>query len=948
MEKSKYRGLKMSVGLSLGATAASVLLVQGAAWAQDAKPAANANAATNAAPATKSDPLEEVVVTGIRAGLRSAVEVKRDAIQVVDAISAEDIGDFPDKNMGEALQRITGVQISRQDGEGRGVSIRGGDPGLNRVEVNGVTALSETVTGGRDVDFRDLPVEFVSRLEVIKSATPDMTEGGVGGTVRIVTRRPFDSTEPYLAASAQGVYSNLAESYDPKFSLIGSRTFLDDKLGVLLAANYEKRHLNSNNARTTGWLRRAPTATGPGATPGRGSDVNGDGTLDWIPEIPRDILDRRETKRSAFLGIFEFRPADSLTLFAEGSFARAKEDVSSMFLQLGASAGLIDYAKSTVGADNTVNHIELTSSAAFPMDLAYRDILGSLTRKQYTTAVGGKWTASESLRVDGRLTYAATDVQNDELNSTATVFGVPRAVIDYNNGQRSPNFSFPGLDVTSGQLVNNLAAVFNPRTNTQAEKTAQFNVEYLPSSSWLTSVKAGADVRELTMDSLLFQRTIQLSSRATPPASAGATTTVVVPQSVIQNIIDANSGLNDIEFFKTGNLGYDGGIRFWNDNRDATYAATVAASGLTLDPYGANSNSNTNGTFQNYLDTWLVEEKTKAAYVQGSFGFDSAIPIKGTLGVRYIDTELTSSGFNRVNLNNVITFPAASKSGGYRKWLPSLNMRFDLNEKLVGRLTAGKVLARPSPAQLALRRSLDAGVNFVGSQGNPQLQPFEANQYDVGLEWYFSQDGFASITGFRKEISSFILNVSRQEDVDGNPCDRANPPPTGCFAVQTPTNGGNDVTINGVEAGAQYAFTFLPKPFDGFGALANITYQKDKGFLQPDLLTGGNITTFPGLSRLSYNYSMYYETPRFSIRASYNWREKWLITSAGRGGLPEYNEDFGSLDASASFNLTPKITFFLEGINLTDEVRIENNNDIRRIGNETYGSRYFLGVRAKM
>jgi TonB-dependent receptor len=156
------------------------------------------------------------------------------------------------------------------------------------------------------------------------------------------------------------------------------------------------------------------------------------------------------------------------------------------------------------------------------------------------------------------------------------------------------------------------------------------------------------------------------------------------------------------------------------------------------------------------------------------------------------------------------------------------------------------------------------------------------------------------------------------------------------------------VTINGVEAGAQYAFTFLPKPFDGFGVLANLTYQKDKGFLQPNLLTGGNITTFPGLSRLSYNYSLYYENQRFSIRASYNWREKWLITSSGRGGLPEYNEDFGSLDASASFNLTPKVTFFLEGINLTDEDRIETNNDIRRIGNETYGSRYFLGVRAKM
>ena len=131
--------------------------------------AASAQVSAQQAAASRVEELEEVVVTGIRAGLRSSMEVKREAIQVVDAISAEDIGDFPDKNLGEALQRITGVQISRQDGEGRGVSIRGADPGLNRVEINGVTALSLTVGGGRDVDFRDLPVEFVSRLEVFKS-----------------------------------------------------------------------------------------------------------------------------------------------------------------------------------------------------------------------------------------------------------------------------------------------------------------------------------------------------------------------------------------------------------------------------------------------------------------------------------------------------------------------------------------------------------------------------------------------------------------------------------------------------------------------------------------------------------------------------------------------------------------------------------------------------------
>ncbi|HEY5760832.1 MAG TPA: TonB-dependent receptor, partial [Steroidobacter sp.] len=686
-----------------------------------------------------------------------------------------------------------------------------------------------------------------------------------------------------------------------------------------------------------------PAASGAGATPGRGTDVNGDGTLDWIPEIPRYGLDRRETKRPAFLGIVEWQPTEAVKLFAEGTYAKAKEKVSSMFMQLSAASGLIDYANSVVGPDNTVTHLEVIPSTQFPTELGYRNIGGELEREQYTTAVGGKWDLG-SFKLDGRVTYASTEVQNDEKNSTATIFGLPRAIVDYNNGERAPNFTFPGIDTTTAQGVNNLAAVFNPRTNSQEETSAQFNVEYELEDSWLTSIKTGVDVRELTMDSILFQRTIQLTSR-TGIASSGATITVPVAQSVIQDIINSNSGANDVRFFATGDMGFGGGIRYWNDNGDATYNATIAASGLGgIDPYARNPNAGTNNSFQNFLDTWEVEEKTNAAYLQGSFKFEElAIPISGTLGVRYVDTETMSAGFNRLNLGGGnVTFPRASRDGGYTKWLPSLNLRFDLAGDLVGRMTAGKVLARPNPSQLALRRTLDS-VGFTGSRGNPNLKPYEATQYDLGLEWYFAQDGFVSATAFRKEISSFVVNTSVSEEVDGSPGDGSGNE----YTVTIPVNGGDDVTINGIEAGAQYAFDFLPQPFNGFGALANVTYQKDEGFKGKNIITG-EILPFPGLSRLSYNYSLYFENERFGARASYNWREQWLITPSGRGALPEFNEDFGSLDASVSYNILPELTVFVEAINLLKDQRIEHNTPLRRIANETYGSRYFLGVRARL
>ncbi|PVM77637.1 TonB-dependent receptor [Caulobacter radicis] len=909
---------------------------------------APAIAHAQAAPATgqtvEPDAVEEVVVTGIRASLRSAMDVKRNSLQVVDSISAEDIGDFPDKNLSEALQRVTGVQISRQDGEGRGVSIRGADPSLNRVEINGSSALSLTVGGGdRAVDFRDIPVEFVSRLDVVKSPTADMAEGGIGGTVRVITRRPFDSKKPFVAGSVQGVYSNLAKEYDPKFALIGSRTFFNDTLGVLLSGTWENRHLNSNNARTTGWLDRAPTPTGVNSLPGRSSDVNGDGKLDFIPDIPRYIVDRRETERKALSTVVEWRPTDNFKAYFDATYATATEQVNSSFLQLSGSSGAIDYSKTTLGADNTVNHIELVSAAGLPIDLAYRNILGNLERTQYTTAVGGEWKLDKWV-FDARFDYSNAEVQNNEINSTATIFGVPRAVIDYKGGKGAPNMSFPGLDVTTGQGVKRIDALFNPRNNTSEETAQQFNITYKPEGSWLTSIKAGVQARQFETDQILYQRTTRLNCQG--DSSSGAIGAVATSCATLEDIININSTVQSVPFFKTGDLGYSGGIRQWNDNTMATYAATLAVAGRNDDVYAVNPNANTAarygdpGTYQAFLDTWSVEEKTRSAYVQANFEFhELRVPISGTLGVRVVDTETLSTGYNRVQTgttaNPIVNFVPGEQEGGYTKTLPSLNLRAEfIPGKLVGRAAVSKVMARAAPAQLALRRSIDQ-IGFTGSRGNPDLQPFEATAYDAGLEWYFNRESFVSATYFRKEISSFIINQTTPEVIDGQ-----------TYAINRPINGTDEVTIDGLEVGGQYAFDFLPGPFNGLGVLANFTYQKDKGFKGTNRLTN-ELLPFPGLSRKSYNVSLYYEDDKFSARASYNWRGDWLITPTGRGNLPEFNKAFGTLDVSASYNVNDNITVFVEGVNLTDEVRQEYNADARQIGNETFGSRYFFGVRAK-
>jgi TonB-dependent receptor len=926
-----------------GALAAGGLLAPFVAAADDTQPNTGAQA----------EAIDEVIVTGIRASLRNSLEFKRDSTQIVDSISAEDIGDFPDKNLSEALQRVTGVQITRQDGEGRAVSVRGAEPSLIRVEVNGTAALSLTVAAtDRSIDFRDLPVEFVSRIDVIKTPTAEMTEGGIS-TVRINTRRPFDSPDGYVAGSAQAVYSDLAEATDPKLALFGSKLFFDDKLGALIAVQWEKRHLYDATANTTGWNRvNPPTSTTCSAPTTRGAlrnDFNADGTCDWYPQIPRYINNRRETERRAVNTMVEFRPTDNFKTFWDVTYARGFEEVDNSLLQLNADGGLFDYANTTVGADNTVTHIEFTGNGAngtFPLDLSYRNILGSLTRTQYTTSLGAEWDITPAWKVDARVDYSEAKVHNDEINSTAQVFGLTRAIVDYTGSKAAPEITFPaGFDLNSGTGVNRLDSVYNPRDNNTDEITGGFNVAWSP-VDWLT-VKVGAQQHKYTTDQILRQKTVRLSCR-TPAADTVSANNIVVanvPCATIEGIIDANSTTNDIAYYKTGDLGFDNSVRFWNDNTDATIDAALAAAGAvnplagTLDVNVTNTNPNTNGTFIAYLDNWTVEEETLGAYTQLDFRFDELkMPLSGNIGVRYIETDTLSTGYNRVVAPmGVVTFPPGEAEGNYDELLPSLNLKVGLiPDVLVARLAAGKVLARPAPSQLAIRLSRDI-VGLTGSRGNPDLLPFLATNYDLGLEWYFSDTNFASLAVFRKDISRFILLQTQGE---------VNPNDGQTYQITSPINGDDEVTIDGIEGGVQYNFDKLPGFWKGFGVLANYTYQKDKGFTQTNIFDGSALT-FPGLSRNSYNASLYYENPHFSARASYNWRDQWLITASGRGSLPEFNREYGQLDVSFGYNINDNLSLFLEGINLTDEELVQENAPARPIQFETFGKRFFVGVRGK-
>ncbi|MBO9622472.1 MAG: TonB-dependent receptor [Sphingomonas sp.] len=873
----------------------------------------------------------EIVVTGIRQSLANAQNAKRTSAQVLDAISAEDIGKFPDKNIGEALQRVTGVQITRAAGEGQNISIRGAEPALNRVEINGQTALSTVVGSSRAVEFRDLPVEFVSRVEVVKSATPDMTEGGLGGTVRIITRRPFDSKGSFIAGSAQGIYGTLSDRLDPKFALIGSKLFANDTIGVLVSATYEQRSLWYDQLRTTGWrqIDADPATAGMQAL-----DLNGDGSGDFYPDIPRPIINRESTKRGAINGIIEYRPDDNFRAFLEGTYTRSRLTLDSQFLQLGTVQnvvdGGVDRTRTTIGPDDTVSTVTFNGVLAAPNGLSasYRNILGTQDRNTFNGQAGVDYTVGR-LTLQARAGYAKSRAYNNEINATAAALGISSLTIDYDNDQQAPNITLP-IDQTTTAGLNQLIVLRRPRYNDQEEVDLKLDAEFKPEGGLFTSLKAGVQRRELTADSRYFDRSttlngyngVTLDNTYATGVSTNVTVSTVPPAQLTQQIRDlvgANATLGDHDFFRGANRGFDGGIERWL-NLGMEVADAVGIPDPFVNPVP--------------LDTWEVTEKNFAGYAQAAFEADLGVVVSGVIGARVVDTRTTSDGF-QVQSGTVTP---VSFEGHYTEFLPSLNLKAQIiPNKLQLRATATEVLARPSPAQLAPRFALDA-VGLTGSRGNPGLEPYRARQYDLGIEYYPNRTGYLSATYFRKEISSFIQNGS-EAYVDPNSGTT--------YTVTVPVNGTSKVTINGVEVGGQYVLDFLPGPLSHLGVIANYTYSKDSGYADRDVFTGGPLS-FPGLSRHSYNLSGFYEDSVFNARISYNWRSKYLITSRGRGNNPEFGEAYGQWDASAGLKLNDNVSLFLEGVNLFNAVRAENANSIyRRTIIETFGRRVNGGVRVR-
>ncbi|MFO3704305.1 TonB-dependent receptor [Xanthomonas codiaei] len=845
-------------------------LLSAQAYAQDAT--------TTAAPASDAttQQLDTVQVTGTRSSVTKAQLVKQNAEQIVDSIVAEDIGKLPDNNVAEALQRISGIQISRNYGEGSSIAIRG----LTQVrtELNGRDIF--TANDGRGLSFEDVSAELLGGVNVYKNPSADMIEGGLGGTVDLRTRLPFDYEGRKIAGSVQYNYYDLADDGKPAFSGLFSDRWQTGigEIGILVNYSQQKSPFRQDTISIEPWYTQTdlPGYEGQGISVPHGAGIN-------------TTIGERERKTGAFA--MQWRPNDDVEVYTQ--VLRSDYDFSwhdySFFALTGANPmqGLpgIQVNNRNEFVNGSFQNVPTESNT-------------SLTERHSVTtdySLGAKWTVNEKLTLSTDFQYVDATTKGTRYIIATGQDTSPQFNVDFRGDL--PRLSVTDASGAEGYLadVNNYDGwrwhLDNKDDNKGTEFAWRSDMDLAFDSDFVRSFKAG--VRYTDRDAETkgnVWRFMCINDCSGTPFSQFPSIGLVA---------------NPITDFFRGESSTFGRTLTASDAAVANYEQSLATFGASPLEFAPN-NINT----QN--------EKTYAAYGVLRFGVDGDIPFDGNIGVRVVRTEVGSQGVRTgTDAEGGGLIPVDAQQT-YTDVLPSLNLRWMLSDQLQWRFAASRGISRPTFDKLNPNLSLSTGTSngastFTGNAGNPSLEAVKADQFDTALEWYFGQGSMMYGTVFYKKVEGFIANAVFNEVYDGQ-----------VWQITRPVNGDSG-KIRGAELGYTQFFDFLPGWLSGFGLQTNYTYVDSEAPSPTATDTNGQALTVPleGLSKNSYNAILSYENKRFQGRVAYNWRSDWLVTTAGNGtgNLPVYNKGFGQLDASLRFNLNDVWSISLDGVNLLDTRR---------------------------
>ena len=842
----------------------------------------------------------DIVVTGIRASLANALELKRNTIGVVDAISAKDIGNFPDANIAESLQRITGVSVDRVNGEGRGITVRGLGPEFNTVLLN--NRLLSTEAGGRSFSFDILSSELISGAEVYKSSEARLQEGGIGSTVILRTARPTDRAGVHFAGNVAGRHDNTSDRITPFGSGVLSASNADRTFGALVSVVYDKRKFNLSNISTDGWIT------------GQTIDTNGDGVTDRSGvSLPRTLnFTSTNSTRERIGGTFaaDWNVSDTLKLKLDALYTQQK--VQSRTNQLGYYTDPARITTATVNDNGTATQFTVRPATA-TSGLASDNIVSTSPQNARTYQIGfnAEWKPAD------RLTIAFDAAHSNSRDAADQLF----YVVGTRQVGVTPTFTLNGADglptMTNTLATNDRSA---PRLHCCSERGGR-NGDTVNQGTIDATWDVGGLLNKLQGGVLFTNRKKITVSRESPdPLGCFYCGYQAVAPGSLFTDFNANVQWRNLTWldYDAGALAQYYGTAAAVNQVGGTSQAAIDARNRFLAVYAGNNNSL--APIDRNRGSGTVRENTYAAYLQASFGGNFGDQRWSAMaGARFVHTDLYATGYS-VTLTNIIQNPAdptaavpvysptvpVDAKNAYTYLLPTLNFRLDVSDALVFRLAGSRTLTRPTLSRLGLSQDFTfrpPNSNTV-SGGNPFLKPFLAWNADASVDYYLSRTSYVSLAGFFKKLENFIISGQQPEQYFGLN-----------FIANRPYNSQKG-KVYGLEAAVQSTFDFLPAPFNGLGVTANYTLVKSSIRFDPSL--SNQTFNVEGLSDTA-NFVLFYENSVLQLRGAYNWRAPFLRQTFGPQSEPENIFGYNQVDLSGSIKLSKNVSVYAEVLNLTNE-----------------------------
>ncbi|MDR6842790.1 TonB-dependent receptor [Pseudoxanthomonas sacheonensis] len=922
--KTPVTVLALSIGFALQMNAMS-------AFAQEANPADTSPATSATSESEDVDTLGTITVTGYRASLEKALDIKRGEAGVVDAIVAEDIGKFPDLNLAESLQRIPGVVITRDAGEGRNISVRGLGPDFTRVRINGMEALTTVGASdqsggsnrGRGFDFNVFASDLFSQLIVRKTASAEVEEGSLGATVDLRTSRPFDYDGFTMVTNTQASYGDMAGKTDPRMAALISNTWADGKFGALLSVAYSERRTleeGTGSGRWAGGTSNGGFNAASPFTPALSADT-------FHPRFPRYTLMEHDQKRIGVTAALQFKPTDRTqfaldALYSKIDATRDESYIEAISFSRGASQG---GKPQTIVRDGVVDPNGALVYGLFD-DV---DVRSESRHDEWNTVfkqigLEGQHEFTDNFKISGKVGTSSSEHENP-IQTTIIMdkLNVDGYSYDYRGDMYKPVIDY-GIDPTDGTGWTLAEIRIRPQWVKNDFDTAQLDFNWNISPSF--RLKGGVQAKDYKFATKEWRRASETSTASIPTFADG---TRVVPED-----------LTELARLR----GVSGSPGTW----------IIPDYDGVANLFDIYSNSGIFALTERAVNTRSVEEEDRGVYLQGEFSTElGSVPLSGNFGVRYVRTKQSSTGIATASGTPVAT----TVSREYSDTLPSMNLVAEITPDFLIRLGAAKVMSRPGLGSLTpgVTVNVSGGARTV-SGGNPNLDPIRAKTVDLGFEWYFQEGAMLGLGLFYKDIESFVqtTRVVLPYSSSGLPASLLDGTGAGVnddfvFSVPLNTPGGE---LTGLEANYTQPFTFLPGKWANLGVQLNYTYVDSQ--IQYLTSTGANSfkTDLTGLSKHSWNATLFYEGKRFSGRISATNRDDFLLqVPATEAGFDVHGQTgTTTVDASIRWKIDDQWEVSLEGINLTDEVQeswVANSGGQLPLDYSETGRQYLLGLRYK-